>query len=308
MLRVGFLGCGDVATQRARSMRSLNERGDPLFEFVAACDLAPAKSAQFAARFGGEPYSSIGRMLGDAQLDALVIATPPGARGPAENAALATGVALWIEPPIAATIRAGNALSLQIKKSGVPVMVCAPHRYSPELERLKRALVGKNAPQFARWSGDLNANLLPAAWRTEAKNGPIWLDGAWPLLDLLRLLGLEATRTSAKSNAQTGVAALELRGGAFASLGISRFATVRETLRAQSESGHLSVEHWSTSPHVELGLAGETAIWQGADVLSAQLLAFARLLSEGKRTENRSPFSDALLTLKLALELGKNRV
>lgn len=305
MLRVGFLGCGETATRRARSMRALNEGTEVLFEFVAACDLVPAKSAQFAAHFGGQSYSSVGRMLGEAQLDALVIATPPSARGLAENAALAAGVALWIEPPIAATVRTANALALQIKKSGLPVMVCAPHRYSPELDRLKRILAGKTAPHFARWNGDLNAGLPKTAWRGETKNGGLWLDGGWPLLDLLRFLGIEASKVSAKANLESGVAALELRGGALASLGVSRFGSVHGVLSAQSENDWLKVENWTTYPRIELHLQNETTLWQRDDALSRQLLAFARLLSQGKRTENRSPFPDALLTLKLGLELSK---
>ncbi|BCM92280.1 hypothetical protein IAD21_04159 [Abditibacteriota bacterium] len=308
MLRVGFLGCGDVATRRASSMRALNESGEVVFDLVAACDLAPAKSAHFAARFGGNPYSSIGRMLADAELDALFIATPPGARGPAENAALTAGIALWIEPPIASTIRAGNALALQIKKSGAPVMVYAPHRYCPELERLKRILSSKSAPKFELWNGEINAQLLRTAWRSEVKNGGVWLDGAWSLLDLMRYLGIEANKTGAKSTTENGVAMLELRGGALASLGVSRLGQTREILRAQGEEGQLSVEGWTTSPRIELCLEREATIWQGDDTPTRQLLAFARFLSEGKRTENRSPFSDALLTLKLSLELGKSRL
>jgi predicted dehydrogenase len=308
MLRVGFLGCGDVATRRALAMRALNERGDGVFEFVGACDLAPAKSGQFAARFGGKAYSSLGRMLGEAELDALVVATPPGARGPAENAALAAGVALWLEFPIAATVRSANALALQIKKNGAPVMVCAPHRYSPEIERLKRTLSGKGAPQFGRWSGELDAGLLRTAWRGEAKNGSVWLDGGWALLDLLRFLGVETGKVSGKSSGEEGVAFLDVQGGALASLGVSRFGVAREMLRGSNDEGYLLVEGWTSTPRVELCLERETVVWQGEDALTRQLLAFARLISEGKRTENRSPFSDALLTLKLGLELGKSKV
>ncbi|RYX81494.1 Gfo/Idh/MocA family oxidoreductase [bacterium] len=307
MLRIGFLGCGDVATRRAHAIRALNERGDAVFEFVATCDLVPAKSAQFADRFGGKPYSSLGRMLGDAELDALFVATPPGARGPAENAALASGIALWIEPPIAATIRTANAIALQIKKSGVPVMVCAPHRYCPEIERVKRTLSLKSAPRFSRWSADVNAGLPRATWRSETKNGTVWLDGAWPTLDLLRFLGVATSSVSAKSNPESGVASLELRGGALASLGISRFGTAREVLHAQSDNDHLRVDDWSTAPRIELSHNRETTVWQGEEAIIRQLLAFARFLTEGKRTENRSPITDALLTLKLGLELGKNK-
>ena len=305
MLRVGFLGCGAIAGSRARSLRALNElTSEPIFECVAACDLAPSKGAAFVARWGGQFYSSVGRMLGDAELDALFVGTPPSARGSGENAALSAGVALWIEPPVAATIRTANALALAIKKSALPVMVASPQRYSPELERLRRVLTAKNAPQLWLWQGTFGASLKRVAWRSEAKNGNVWLEGAWPMLDLLRFLGLEAAGAHAKSNGEAGAASLQTRGGALVSLGVSRFGTAREHLEANGDDVFLSLSNWSSAPRVELSTQSETTIWRGDDPVHQQLEAFARLLRTGKRTENRSTFADAVETLKMALELN----
>ncbi len=303
MLRVGFLGCGDVAHKRACSMRALNERDEPVFEMVAACDLAPHKSSEFVACFGGESYSSVGRMIENASLDALWICTPSSARGSGENAALSAGIALWIEPPIASNIRTANALALAIKKSGVPGCVCAPHRYSPELERLRRALNVKGAAKIELWGGEVSANLSRAAWRQDAKNANVWLDGGWALLDVLRFLGLEANRSNAKSNGSAGVASLELSGGALATVGASRYGDKREWLRGSGDGALISVENWTSAPRVGLRSGRESTTWDGDDALTRQLEAFARLLHTGKRTENRSTFADALLTLKFGLNL-----
>lgn len=297
------MGCGAIAGARARSVRALNEGGEPVWQCVGACDLASSKSAAFVARWGGKSYSSIGRMLGEAELDALWICTPPSARGNAENAAMAAGVALWIEPPIAATIRGANALALGIKKSAIPVMVAAPHRYSPELERIRRVLAGKNAPEIGLWQGFSGTALGRSAWRSDAKNGSVWLDGAWPMLDTLRFLGLEGAKSSASSNDEAGAAALRTRNGALVSLGVSRFGEARETLEGSGEEIFVSLSDWSSAPRGELSVQGETAIWKGKDAVSHQLEAFARLLHTGKRTENRSTFGEALETLKMALQL-----
>jgi len=300
------MGCGQVAGKRAAVLRALGERGEPAFEVVAACDLAPSKGAAFAAKWGGQAYPSVGRMLSNAYLDALLICTPPSARGRAENAALAAGVALWIEPPICASIRAGNALALAIRKAALPVMVAAPHRYSPELERARRTLEGKNALRFSRWNGDVCAGLLRVAWRNESKNGTVWLDGAWPLLDLLRFLNIEPSHRSARSflSEGVGVATLQTPDDAFLSLGASRFGASRESLAGTRDDARLLIENWTNAPRVEVRIERETSIWTGEHPpIERQFQAFARLLREGKRTENRSIFSDALETLKLALAL-----
>lgn len=304
MLRIGFLGCGEVAHERAAQMQTLNEsKAEAVFECVAACDLAPFKGAHFVARWGGESFSTLGRMLTSARLDALFVATPPLARGRVEAAALSAGAALWIEPPLATTIRTANALALSIKKSALPVMVAAPHRYCPELERLRRILTGKSAPQLRLWQGSTGAGLSRTAWRSDPKNGGVWLDGAWPMLDLLRFLGVETGKSSAHSDGERGAAVLTSRAGAFVSLGVSRFGAQREHLEASGEGVFVSLRDWSNAPRVELGVERETAIWTANDAVSLQLEAFARLLQSGKRTENRSTFGEAVSTLKLALEL-----
>jgi alcohol dehydrogenase class IV len=64
---------------------------------------------------------------------------------------------------------------------------------------------------------------------------------------------------------------------------------------------------WTSAPNVHLQLDRETTIWSGGDGVTHQLEAFGRFLNSGKRTENRSPFADALATLKLGLELSKSR-
>lgn len=306
MLRIGFLGCGEVAHERAAQIRALNEsKEEAVFECVAACDLAPFKGAHFARRWGGESFSTPARMLTSARLDALFVAIPPLARGKAEATALSAGVALWIEPPLALTIRTANALTLAIKKSALPVMVAAPHRYCPELERLRRILTGKSAPPPGLWQGNTGAALGRTAWRSDPKNGGVWLDGAWPMLDLLRFLGIEAAKSSAQSDGERGAAVLGNRAGGFVSPGVSRFGARRESLEASGEGVLLSVKDWSGAPRVELGIKGESTIWTADDAVSGQLQAFARLLQSGKRTENRSPWSDALKTQNLALELGR---
>lgn len=304
MLRIGFLGCGQIAHKRAAQICALNEsRDEAMFEFVAACDLAPFKSAHFVERWGGHSLSTPGRMLGEARLDALFVATPPLARGKFEAAALSAGVALWIEPPITPTIRTAGALALSIKKTALSVMVAAPHRYCPELERLRRVLTGKTAPQFNVWQGFTGAALERNAWRTDPKNGGVWLDGAWPMLDLLRFLGREAESSGAKSSGEAGAASLRTRTGALVSLGVTRFGAAREHLEASGQDVFFRVCDWSSAPRVELRVGRETTIWKADDAATLQLEAFARLLQTGKRTENRSTFGEAIATLKLALEL-----
>ncbi len=71
-----------------------------------------------AELFGATPYSSLPRMLGRENLDALYICTPPHAHGAYEIAAIKAGCALFIEPPVANNLRTAQSVLSALGKSG----------------------------------------------------------------------------------------------------------------------------------------------------------------------------------------------
>ena len=303
-LRAGFLGAGAANWKRCALLQTLGENSDFGWEIAAFCDLAPEKSQRAAARFGGAIYSSVGRMLAQEKLDAVFVAIPAGARGPAESAILKSGCALFLEFPVGISTRTFAALGVLSKRLGVPAMVNAPWRYDPNIERARRALANKTfAPMLA--SGFLSAPLGGEAWRQNpAQSGGLWLETAWPLLDLARLLGGEMRVLNAKSGAEAGTLLLSAKNGALWNLSAAQSEIWNSRLEIWGKETRLLIEDFA-APRVEIESDGEARAFAPQNGEIRQLEAFSRLLSQGKRLENRSTLADALATLKLAPGRGR---
>lgn len=298
-LRAGFLGAGEANWKRGSLLQTLDENGNLDWEIAAFCDLSSEKSERAVARFGGAIYSSVGRMLANEKLDAVFVAIPAGARGPAESAILKSGCALFLEYPVGISARTFAALGVLSKRLGVPAMVNAPWRYDSNLERARRALANKTfAPIIA--NGFLSAPLGDEAWRQNpAQSGGLWLETAWPLLDLARLLGDEMRVSNLKTGAEAGNLLLIAKNGALWNLSAAQSDVPSSRLEIWGRETRLSIEDFA-APRVEIESDGEARAWAPQSGEIAQLEAFGRLLSQGKRLENRATLAEALSTLKLA--------
>ncbi|HEX9998810.1 MAG TPA: Gfo/Idh/MocA family oxidoreductase, partial [Abditibacterium sp.] len=140
-IQVGFFGAGSAARRHAKILQALDA------EIVAVCDIAASRAEQFAADFGGNVYSSPGRMFSAENLDALWVCTPPNVRGPVEIAALKAGISLFIEPPVALNLRTAQSVLSALIRSGILCSVGSFWRYGEAFERLKKGIAPKNAPK-----------------------------------------------------------------------------------------------------------------------------------------------------------------
>jgi predicted dehydrogenase len=84
-------------------------------------------------------------MLSEAELDALIIASPTTAHLPLALAAIERGICLLIEKPLAANIDEGLQILEAARTTGVPVAVGHVERFNPAVRELGRLL------HEARW-------------------------------------------------------------------------------------------------------------------------------------------------------------
>ena len=71
MLRLGIVGCGDVAQRYARTLAPY-----PELPIVAATDVDAARAAAFAAEWGGELQATLDDLLADDRVDCVLNLTP----------------------------------------------------------------------------------------------------------------------------------------------------------------------------------------------------------------------------------------
>jgi myo-inositol 2-dehydrogenase/D-chiro-inositol 1-dehydrogenase len=116
-LRVGIIGGGWIARVHVPAIDAA-----PGLQLVAACDTAIERAEAITGPRRGTAYACFEDMLHSEQLDALWVCTPPlFHRGPVE-AALAGGVHVYLEKPIARTLEDADAI---VAAAGSSSAICA---------------------------------------------------------------------------------------------------------------------------------------------------------------------------------------
>jgi predicted dehydrogenase len=115
----GFQACDDVA-------------------IVAVCDVDAARAEQ-VAREKDVPraYTSVEAMLAAEQLDVVSIATPTDTHQATAGAAIAAGLHVLCEKPLARTLPQARAMAAQALAAGVYTKLGFTMRYAPSMRRLK---------------------------------------------------------------------------------------------------------------------------------------------------------------------------
>ncbi|MBN1561338.1 Gfo/Idh/MocA family oxidoreductase [candidate division KSB1 bacterium] len=126
-IRVGVIGCGSVSHSYLPHLAQC-----PYAELVSACDIIPERARAQAERFNiPNHYPHIDQMLAGAEFDLLVNLTDMQEHGHLNRQALAAGMHVWSEKPLANSLAAGQELLELAKRNrvrfwGAPAMVESP--------------------------------------------------------------------------------------------------------------------------------------------------------------------------------------
>ena len=133
--RVGLIGLGAMGRNH---LRLLTARDDA--RLVAVADPVPDALEAAAASASAQGYAEPLAMLAEAELDAVVIASPTMTHQPLALAALERGIAVLVEKPLAATPDEADSLVDAAKENGVPIQVGHVERFNPAVLELGRLL------------------------------------------------------------------------------------------------------------------------------------------------------------------------
>jgi predicted dehydrogenase len=118
-LRVGIAGSGAMAEYHAKRFS-----GQAGVSVAAVCDHIPSKALSFAESFGiPGRFSDPLAMLSSGEVDALSIASFDGAHAGAAIAALAGGIPVFCEKPMARRLAEAEAMSDAARRAAVPAIV-----------------------------------------------------------------------------------------------------------------------------------------------------------------------------------------
>ena len=183
-LRVGVVGVGAI-TQLAHLPVLSRMRG---VDVVALCDNDGAKARSLADRFEvPDVFTDIEDLLEFDALDAVVVATPNHLHEPHVLSALAAGVDVLCERPLALTAKGVERVLAAAERRERKVLVANNHRFRSDAQALERFIRGG---ELGRLSGFRGGSYLPRhaseGWRSSRAEagGGAFLDRGLPLVDL----------------------------------------------------------------------------------------------------------------------------
>ena len=183
-IRVGVVGVGAI-TQLAHLPVLARMRG---VDVVALCDNDNATARALADRFEvPDVFTDIEDLLEFDKLDAVVLATPNHLHEPHALSALAAGLDVLCERPLALTAKGVERVLAAAARRERKVLVANNHRFRSDAQALERFIRGG---ELGRVSGFRGGSYLPRraseGWRSRRAEagGGAFLDQGFPLVDL----------------------------------------------------------------------------------------------------------------------------
>jgi predicted dehydrogenase len=139
VVRIGFAGTGLIAWAHGLGLQALIECGTIEADISVALDQSQQRAQRFAAAFGAEVVSDLGRLM--ERCDAVWICTPTAAHAGAVDAALSFGRAIFCEKPLATSLEGAEALATAVASASVPAQCGLVLRSAPVFLALRHLVV-----------------------------------------------------------------------------------------------------------------------------------------------------------------------
>ena len=264
-IRWGIIGCGDV-TEVKSGPGFQKATGSAL---VAVMRRNGALAADYARRHGVPRwYEDAQALVADPEVDAVYVATPPGAHLEGAVLAAAAGKPCYMEKPMARNTAECDAMIAACAGAGVKLFVAYYRRMLPRFLKVRELLdagtLGPLGSVSYRMATPSPANADPArgAWRVDAAHagGGLLLDVGAHVLDLLDFLvgplpleqvhGHAAQRTPTTAAVEDSVAMIFRTANGVPGAATWNFASLakEDLLEFTGRDGRVSLSVFGTEP------------------------------------------------------------
>ena len=171
-LGMGVLGVGEMGRRHAENLRYRV----PQAKLIAIADVSEARAKQVAAELELDRYyGSFEAMLGDKEIEAVLIATPDKFHAQCIQLAARAGKDILCEKPLAVNIPDGKAALDAVAKSGKRLQIGFMRRYDPAyaaaMKRIEAGEIGtpvifksvgrdKDQPPIAAYESNVNGMMF----------------------------------------------------------------------------------------------------------------------------------------------------
>ncbi len=233
-IRFALIGCGRISGKHIDALSAHRENA----EIVAVCDPDACAVKMAAEKTGARAFRHYQDLLNDADIDAVILATPSGLHAEQAIQAAHAGRHVISEKPMATRWGDANRMVQACDQHGVRLFVVKQNRRNATLQLVKRAIDGK---RFGRiYMATLNvfwsrpqSYYDSARWRgTWEFDGGAFMNQASHYIDLLDWMigpvaSVQAFTGTLARNIQvedTGVANIRWRSGALGSVSVTMLA------------------------------------------------------------------------------------
>ncbi|OEO33250.1 hypothetical protein VW23_007625 [Devosia insulae DS-56] len=194
-MRVGILGTGGIAARHAAAVAEVEG-----VELVAATSRSFETAQAFSTRHGGTAYAQLDRMLGEAELDLVIVALPPGAHAGEVEAIATAGVNVLVEKPISLDL--GRARAMVAATDKVTAACGFMYRFGGAVERWTALDAAGATGRTGHFSGSFHCNALHAPWwRDREMSGGQMVEQLIHIVDLQRsTMGMPSSVVARSSN------------------------------------------------------------------------------------------------------------
>jgi myo-inositol 2-dehydrogenase/D-chiro-inositol 1-dehydrogenase len=249
-LGIAVIGAGRIGYLHARHVAGAIDGA----RLVAVMDADPA-AAERAAFAGAYTTGDVGRILADASVDAVLIASPTSLHAEQVKAAAAAGKAIFCEKPIALDLSETVAAMRAVDEAGVPFQIGFNRRYDPGYAELARTVQSGELGRVEMFRSQ-SSDPTPPPREYAAVSGGIYLDSVIHDIDTARFVAGEVERVTAlgrvlvepylgeMGDVDTSILTLEFASGALGVLQNTRRTVFGHDLRAEvhCERGKLVTE------------------------------------------------------------------
>jgi myo-inositol 2-dehydrogenase/D-chiro-inositol 1-dehydrogenase len=311
-MRLGVLGVGRIGV-----MHAANAAASPAVERVTVFDADGARAAQVAAELGVASATDLQGLL--AEVDGVLVATPSPTHPEVVRTALAAGVPVLCEKPLALDPEVVRELAAAADVAGVPLVVGFQRRFDPALRAMRAAIAaGEYGDVYLARAIALDHAPPPMSY--VATSGGMFVDQLIHDLDALPwLVGQPVVRVQATGSVlvdpgfadagdvDTSAVVLTFASGALGVLTAARANgggyDNRIEITAQKASVTAGLDARTPLTSLEAGVPAPRDPYPGflerfATAYAAEVAAFADIAAG--RAENPSPALDSLVALQLA--------
>ena len=249
-ISVGVVGLGQLAREvhlpllRRMPQVRVEALADPSAEALRQC---------LPLATGARSYSSCEALLAEARVDAVLIASPTGEHARQAESVLAAGKALYLEKPIAATLKDGCDVASAASRRKAAAMMGFNYRFHPLIQSAKRKIerIGPGRLQDVRSDFSIAPRPLPTWKQKRSTGGGVLLDlGSHHFYLLSYLLDARVETVSARiwsERTEGDCATLELtfENGVRAKCSYSFCRVEKDELEFKSENGRILIDRYA---------------------------------------------------------------